>query len=460
MKKQDLEKLINISLTTGADFSELFLEDTHKRTLILTDSKLDKINNNITKGIGIRLAKDEEVLYSATNNLSYSNILKNINNLKSAFNSKQTIKNVALKDKYINKNNIDFDYGYNDYTKKEILLKIDNIARSYSSKVEQVQASLFEEEQNIEIANSKGEYSKDKRYLFRLTIHLYVKDKDKRDHTYEVYGNSSGYNFFDNFNLEKEVKRLVDVALEKLDAIPCPSGDMPVVIGPAFGAVIIHEACGHSLEATSVSKNISVLSHKLNKKVANDKVTIIDDGTIPNEWGSTYLDDEGNLTRKNTLIKDGVLVAYLVDELNNRTMNLKVNGCARRESYLFAPTSRMNNTYLEKGNDKISDMIKSIDYGLYAKTMNGGSVDPNTGDFNFGVREAYLIEKGKITKMVKGASLIGNTIDILQRIEMISDNLELGTGYCGSISGNIPVTCGQPTIKVSKILVGGDNLAK
>lgn len=456
MDKKQLEKLINRSLTTGADFSEIYCENTIRRKIVLSDSKIDSVATNIISGVGIRLAKGKKTAYSSTNDITLNNLEHKVDELKDIFHSKQKYKNVVLKEKNINAKQIDYNNGMSDSDKKEYLSRIDEIARNYSSKIEQVNAIFFEEKKNVEVANYLGEYSKDKRYLFRLVIQIYVKDKEKRNMTYEAYGDNNGYSYLDSFDVEKEVKNLVDIAIEKLSAIPCPTGKMPVVIGPGFGAVIIHEACGHALEATFVAKNVSVLSNMINQKVASDKVTIIDDGSLEKTWGSTYIDDEGNLTQKNILIENGILKKYLIDELNTRLMDGDITGSGRRESYLYAPTSRMNNTYLASGKDKIDDMIKSIDYGVYAKKMDGGSVDPNTGDFNFAVRDAYLIENGKVTKTLEGASLIGNTRDILNKIEMISDDLKINTGYCGSISGYIPVTIGQPTIKVSEILVGGN----
>lgn len=457
MDKKQLEKLVNQSLTTGADFSEIYYENTIRRKIVVLNSKVDSVDTNILSGVGIRLAKGKEIVYSSTNDITLNNLEHKVDELKGIFHDRQIYKNVVLKEKNINTKQIDYNNGMSDSDKKKYLLHIDEIARNYSSKVEQVNAMFIEEQKDVEIANHLGEYSKDKRYLFRLIIQIYVKDKEKRNMTYEAYGNNNGYSYLDGFDVYKEVKKLVDIAIEKLSAVACPTGKMPVVIGPGFGAVIIHEACGHALEATSVAKNVSVLSNMIDQKVANDKVTIIDDGSLEKTWGSTYIDDEGNLTRKNILIENGVLKKYLIDELNTRLMDGNITGSGRRESYLYAPTSRMNNTYLAKGKDKIDDMIKSIEYGVYAKKMDGGSVYSNTGDFNFAIRDAYLIENGKVTKTLEGASLIGNTKDILNKIEMISDDLRIDTGYCGSVSGIIPVTIGQPTIKVSEILVGGNS---
>lgn len=231
---------------------------------------------------------------------------------------------------------------------------------------------------------------------------------------------------------------------------------MPVIIGNDSG-VLIHEACGHALEATSVADGESVLASSYQKQVASAKVTIIDDATIPGFWGTLDYDDEGNKTRKNILIEKGFVKSFLVDRKNSLRMKHDITSSGRREDYKIAPTSRMNNTYLDNGPDLIEDMIKSIDFGIYAKKMGGGQVNPTTGDFNFGVDEAYVIRNGKIEEMVVGASLIGNIKEVLNNIEMVSNDLNFAVGLCGSESGWVPVTDGQPTIKLSSILVGGKN---
>lgn len=457
MNKNILEKLINESLITGADFSEIFYEDTKTKKYNLVDSKLDSIDTTYIKGVGIRLAKDNDIVYGYTNNIEDEYLLNLVEKLRKNFNDSQILSNIELKEKIYNKENLNLNHDkYEDIKKKEYLLNIDKIARKYDDRINQVEAKFFEYDQDVTIANSKGILVKDKRILTRLIINVIAKDSDKQTQSFKTFGIGLGYELLDNIDIEKEVKNLCQSAIDKLTAKPSPSGEMPVIIAPGFGAVIFHEACGHAMEATTVANGVSILSGCLNKKIASDKVTIIDDGTILNEWGSTNIDDEGNPTKKNVLIENGVLKGYLIDELNNRKMNMNITGSGRRESYKYAPTSRMNNTYLLNGTDKIENMIKSIDYGIYATNMGGGSVDPITGDFNFAVNEAYLIENGKITHMVKGGSLIGNTKEILMNVEMVSDDLCLDTGYCGSKSGSVPVTIGEPTIKVSKILVGGE----
>ncbi len=240
-----------------------------------------------------------------------------------------------------------------------------------------------------------------------------------------------------------------------LDADYCKAGTKTVAIENGFGGVIFHEACGHSLEASAVAVNQSQFTGKLGQQIANPKVTAVDDGTIPNAWGSINIDDEGTPSKRNVLIENGILKSYLIDKLNGRRMGMESTGSSRRQGYTFAPTSRMTNTFIENGPDKNEDIIASIEDGIYAKEMGGGSVNPLTGAFNFAVREGYIIRNGKICEPVRGASLVGNGKDILMNIDMVGQNLATGQGMCGASSGSIPTDVGQPLIRVSSITVGG-----
>ena len=230
---------------------------------------------------------------------------------------------------------------------------------------------------------------------------------------------------------------------------------MTVAIENAFGGVIFHEACGHSLEATSVGVGLSQMAGKLGQKIANEKVTAIDDGTIANAWGSINIDDEGNPSQRNVLIENGVLKSYMIDKLNARRMGMEITGNSRRQNYSYEPTSRMTNTFICNGNDKNEDIIASIEYGLLANKMGGGSVNPINGTFNFAVAEGYIVRNGKICEPVLGASLIGNGAEILMNIDMVGQNLAHGQGMCGSSSGSVFNNVGQPLIRVSNITVGG-----
>ena len=240
-----------------------------------------------------------------------------------------------------------------------------------------------------------------------------------------------------------------------LHAPECPAGMVPVVIDGGFGGVILHEACVHGLEATSVGRGNSVFCNKLGQKIASDIVTAVDDGTMPGEWGSMCFDDEGHSAQRNVLIENGVLKSYLVDILGSRLMNHPVTGSGRRQDYTYAPTSRMTNTFFAEGNDDEEAMLATMGDGLFAAKMGGGSVNPLTGEFNFAVLEGYWVKNGKILCPVRGATLIGKGADVLMKIDRIGRRMWMGQGMCGSSSGSVPTNVGQPRIRVSEITVGG-----
>ena len=455
MNKKDYEYFINLALSTGADFAEIFYEESSNKMIRLNDSKLDYIDSNNSKGLGIRITKGEESYYTSTNIMEKNNIERVINNILKNIPQKSR-KKVSLND--LEDKTIKVKIPHNEYPmskKKELLYKIDKVSRNYSNLVSQVSTGIVETDRTFIVANSNGKYVKGNSILTRIVTTVYAENDGEKQQEFTDIAGGVGYELLDNYNVEKVMTETAKTAVEKLDAIDFRGGELPVVIAPGFGAVIFHEACGHGLEATSVAPHLSVFSDDLGKKVATDKVTLIDDGTIKDSWGSFIIDDEGNESEKNVLIENGILKKYLVDQFNSKEMKMKSNGCGRRQNYRYATTSRMSNTFLAPGNDKVEDMIKSIDLGVFCEKMSGGSVNPATGDFNFAVETARLIENGKVTKLLKGITLIGNSKDILKNVEMISDDLVISAGYCGSKSGTIPVTIGQPTIKVSKILVGG-----
>jgi TldD protein len=309
--------------------------------------------------------------------------------------------------------------------------------------------------QNILIANTEGLLKQDRRVYTRFYISAVAEHNNEMQTGFAGPGAHKGFEFVKSLDIENISKNTAETAKKMAYAGYCKAGSYPVVIDNGFGGVIFHEACGHSLEATSVAKGNSVFSGKLGQKIAADCVTAIDDGTLKNEWGSLNMDDEGTPTRKNILIENGILKSYLIDTLNGKKMGMASTGSSRRQNYRFAPTSRMTNTYIDAGKMKREDIISSTDFGLYAKQMGGGSVNPGTGEFNFAVVEGYMIRNGQISEPVRGATLIGKGSEILMNIDMIADNLAMAQGMCGSISGSIPTNVGQPAIRVSKITVGG-----
>ena len=337
-----------------------------------------------------------------------------------------------------------------------LLKEASEVALNYDERIKKVDINYSFKTQLVTIYNSDGKIVKDSRTRGRVYINAIAVKPNAMQVGGKGPGAQRGFEFFNELiDLKEYAKEAARIAITMLDADDCPSGEMPVIIDNGFGGVIFHEACGHGLEASSVSKNLSVFSNKKGQKIASNIVNAFDDGTIAGGWGSGNFDDEGNPTQRTQLIKEGVLINYLVDNFNGRAMNEKGNGACRRESYKYAPTSRMSNTFIGNGTSTKEEIIANTKFGLYAKSLGGGSVNPTTGDFNFAVQEGYLIENGKITKPVKGATLIGNGANILFNIDMVGNNLLREQGMCGAASGSIPADVGQPTIRVKSILVGG-----
>jgi len=358
----------------------------------------------------------------------------------------------------IKKNVLSLSDGNNtiELNKKIGVMKIAyDAAKNYHSEIVQVGVGYADKEQHILIANTEGLYTEDKRTRTRLTVNAIASANGENQTGFEGPGRHMGFEMFNEVDPEYYGREAAKQAYTMLYAKNCPAGRMTVAIDNGFGGVIFHEACGHSLEATSVAKGNSVFTGMLGKQIASTKVTAIDDGTIPNAWGSLNIDDEGNKTQKNILIENGILKSYMIDKLNGRRMGMAPTGSGRRQSYKYAPTSRMTNTYIANGDDNPEDIIKSISDGLYAKKMGGGSVNPVTGEFNFAVSEGYLVKNGVIQEPVRGASLIGKGSDILMDIDMVGNNMAKGQGMCGSSSGSIAVNVGQPMIRVKEITVGG-----
>lgn len=457
MNKEFFEKIINKCLSFQIDYIEIYYEKAKATKYILNDSKIDDIITQNSQGVGIRLIKNDIVYYTSTNKLDSKEIMSLVNTLLKSINTSQikVSKYVlpSLEEAYPK---IIIPHNKYPLSKKvKILKEIDKISRNYSPLISQVKAGFNETEKEYIIATNTNKYIASKEVSTRLYTMPFATDGNKIENTFKSYGKGLGYELLDNFDYQKMALETAKVAVNKLNAIPFKGGKFPVILGNGFGAVIFHEACGHALEATSVADNISFFSNKLNEKIASSKVTLVDDGTIPGEWGTTIIDSEGNKTQKNILIANGILKSYLVDGTNSKKMHHPLTASSRRQNYQYPPTSRMNNTYLLAGTDKIEDMIKSIDYGVYCKSLQGGSVIPETGDFNFSADECYLIKNGEIKEPISGITLIGKGQEILKNVEMVSNDLKIETGYCGSISGLINVTIGEPTIKVSEILIGG-----
>lgn len=457
LEKEQLEKYLSLCMNSQADFAEIYEEKELTETISMLNGKVDDINRQTLCGIGIRLYKGTQSVYAYGNDMTDEGILPLIDQLRHAIGMADEKMEVRLERVvYENRHPVKKDFRKVSLQEKSALLKRGlDAAMAVDERIVKASGFLLNVRQDIQISNSDGRLISDTRVRTRMNVQAFSKEGDNFQSGADRPGAGMGLEFFDETTPESIGREAARIALVMLKAQPCPSGKMPVIIDNGFGGVIFHEACGHALEATSVAKDSSVFCGKLGEKIASDCVSAVDDGTIPNAWGSENIDDEGNFQQRRQLIENGVLKMYMVDRLNGRRMGKESTGSGRRQSYRFEPTSRMSNTFILPGNDKFEDMFKGIKKGLYAKKMGGGSVNPQTGDFNFAVNEGYLIEDGKITTPVKGASLIGNGRDILKNIDMVSDNLERSQGMCGSSSGSIPTDVGQPAIRVTSITVGG-----
>jgi TldD protein len=452
-----IEDILLEALSTGGDFAEIFLEEKLGTGLFMIDGKVERSLSGRDFGVGIRIFKELFSVYAYTNDVTRESLLATSRKAAQAVvGTKSDLTINLIKQEIENKHKIIMPPDQIRKSEKVDIMKRAHIAASsYDECISQVRINYSDSVQNIMVANSEGLWTKDKRTRSRIGVESVAsKDGEMQTGSYRP-GALKGFEFFDQINIEDCGIEASRIAKTMIDAKYCPSGKFPVIIDNEFGGVIFHEACGHGLEATSVAKGNSVFADKLGEKVASDLVSAVDDGTLSNEWGSANIDDEGTPTKRNLLIENGILKGYMIDKLNGRRMGMESTGSARRESYKYAPTSRMTNTFILGGKSKLDLMISNTEDGIYARRMGGGSVNPTTGDFNFSVMEGYLIKNGKITEPVRGATLIGNGPEVLKKIDMVGDNLAHGQGMCGSVSGSIPANVGQPAIRIGQMTIGG-----
>ena len=456
INKPLIEDILNI-ISEKNVFGEVFVEDSYNTNISMLGGLVEKAMSGRDYGIGIRIFDGKKTIYGYTNDDSEDKLIRLTKNLVMAIDNKGdfTSRELILRGVENKHNVILLPKNVENIKKVEMMTKAHSAAKEHSELISQVKVMYMDKLQNIRVANNMGVFREDTRVRTRTMINSIASKDGEMQSGFMGPGASMGFEFYDTIDIAEYAREASRIAKTMAQADYCPQGKMPVVIDNGFGGVIFHEACGHGLEATSVAKGTSVFCDKLGQVVANKKVTAIDDGTIPNAWGSLNIDDEGAETKRNVLIEEGVLKSYMIDKVNGMKIGMESTGSGRRQSYKYAPTSRMTNTYIAEGKDSFEEMIGTIDNGLYAKYMGGGSVNTATGDFNFAVSEGYLIKNGKIEKPVRGATLIGNGPEILNMIDMVGDNLTHGQGLCGSISGSIPTNVGQPPIRVTSITVGG-----
>lgn len=459
LEKQQLERYLTLCMDSAADFAEIYEELETKEVITVLNRKTEELTNAVTSGIGIRLYRGVQSVYAYSNETDEETVLPLIRDLVGALGEgngdpKQPVELTRVE--FENRHPVKIDFRSTPLEEKTaLLIRSCEAAFSSDKRIVKVQSSLLNVWQEVQIATSEGRLISDTRVRTRIMTEAFAQEGDNFQSGGDRPGAGMGLEFYETTTPEAVGREAARVAIVNLSAKDCPSGKMPVIIDNAFGGVIFHEACGHALEASAVSKNMSVFAGKLGEQIASTCVSAVDDGTIPNAWGSQNIDDEGNFQERRVLIKDGILTSYMVDRLNGRRMGLTSTGSGRRESYQFEPTSRMSNTFILAGDSSFEELFTGIEHGLYAKKMGGGSVNPQTGEFNFSVGEGYLIENGKIGAPVRGAALIGNGREILMNIDRVCSNLERGQGMCGASSGSIPTDVGQPAIRVTSITVGG-----
>ncbi len=454
-----LEDVLAAAMSTGADFAEVYAEKTRNNGIRFLDGKIDTVSDDMVSGVGIRAFIGTRTVYATTTDLSKSGLLRCAKAVADALAEGKAQVSIRLVERiFPNIHPVTVLPGSTAMSARTDILKTACFAaKERDEKIKQVMGNLASVDHTILVANSEGLYTSDRHVRTRIAVSAVAVSADGSDNQSGSAspGRGMGLEMFDFIDPKEVGIKAADQALVNLRADYCPAGQMTVAIENGFGGVIFHEACGHSLEATSVGTGTSQMCGKMGQQIANTKVTAIDDGTIPGAWGSVNIDDEGHPTQRNVLIENGILKSYMVDRLGSRRMGMAMTGNGRRESFMYEPTSRMTNTFIANGPDKNEDIIKSIEYGLYAKSMGGGSVNPLTGEFNFGVSEGYIVRNGVICEPVRGASLVGTGSQILMDIDMVGQNLETAQGMCGSSSGSVPTDVGQPLIRVSKITVGG-----
>ncbi|WP_036199647.1 TldD/PmbA family protein [Meiothermus ruber] len=445
----------------GADFAELYVERWRRRALRVLSGEVKEATSGLEYGAGLRLFYGTEVVYAYTNDLSPQGLLEVTETLVQ-------LKGQAGQVDALGRGGLDFrkvvaqglhapqvPFSTKDKRYRLERLREAEAGAQVGPQIKQVQTNLMEWEQEVLVATSEGTWAEDRRVRTRLYVTAIAQDESGMQTGVMGPGLSVGLELFDRYPPAEVGRRAGLQALTNLRAKPAPAGTMPVVIGNGFGGVIFHEALGHLLETTSVAKKASVLSDKLGEKVASDCVTYIDDGTTPHGWGSQEFDDEGRPTERTVLIENGVLKSYMVDRLGSLLTGYRPTGSGRRQDYTFAPTSRMRNTFIAPGTTPKEKLFEGIEYGLYAADMGGGQVRPGSREYNFAVKEGYIIRHGRIEEPVRGAMLVGKGPESIQKIVAVSDDLEMGPGMCGSLSGSLPVEVGQPHLLISEIVVGG-----
>jgi len=458
--EQDLlQRVLAAAVRTGADFAEVYAEDKRSTSVALDDGRVEQVTSGRDRGAGIRVIKGDTTGFAHTADLSEAG-LRAAAEVAAAAASQgdggtRTIALTRSPERIVSPVT-----QYPDEVRKAdkvaLLQRMNDTARAAGSSIVQVSAGYGDSRKHVLIANTDGVWATDEqvRTLIRITA---VADGDAGMQTgSQSAGHTMGFELFNKIDVDELARDAARQALTKLNARPAPSGALPVVIKQGSGGVLFHEACGHGLEADAIAKGASVYQGKRGELVASPLVTLVDDGTMTGEWGAIAFDDEGHASQYNVLIENGVLTDYMWDYLRARNEGRKPSGNGRRQSYQFLPMVRMTNTYVLNGTEEPDDIVRATDYGVYIAKLGGGSVNPASGDFVFGMTEAYLIENGEITDPLREGNLMGNGPQVLNDIDLLGNDFAMGNpGTCGKDGQGVPVGDGQPTLRVKSMTIGG-----
>ena len=459
----DIAKLQNVlgdMMSHSIDYADLYFQYSRSESWSLEEGQVKSGNFSIDQGVGVRAVSGEKTAFAYSDDITLNALQQAAKATKSIglIGGEQTARSQIIKREasqlYMPHDPI---ASLSADAKVRLLERLENIARGLDSRISQVTASIAGEYEVVMVARHDGVMAADVRPLVRLGINVIAESNGRREQGSAGGGGRFDYSYFTDDILHDYAKKAVHQALINLEARPAPAGSMTVVLGAGWPGILLHEAIGHGLEGDFNRKGSSAFSNMIGQQVAAKGITIVDDGTIADRRGSLSVDDEGNPTNRTVLIEDGILRGYIQDTLNARLMKMPLTGNARRESYAHIPMPRMTNTYMLNGNLPPEEIIKSVKKGLYAANFGGGQVDITSGKFVFSAAEAYMIEDGKITYPVKGATLIGNGPDVLKRVSMIGNDMSLdsGVGTCGKEGQSVPVGVGQPTLKIDGLTVGG-----
>jgi TldD protein len=454
-----LGETLGRALRTGGDFAEVFVEDKRSSSAFLDDGRIEELTSGRDRGAGIRVVVGETTGFAHTADLSAAGLAAAADAAAAAARGGGGgVRTVALRRHPSPERPAvtvlpgDVDKG----TKVELLRRAEAAARGTGAAITQVSASYGDSRRRIQVANSDGLVVSDDAVRTLFSVSSVASGDTGMQTGRESIGATVGFELFDDADVEELARRAAGRAITKLGARPAPSGQLPVVIGSGGGGVLFHEACGHGLEADLVGKGASVFRGRVGEQVASPLVTLVDDGTMAREWGFIGIDDEGQPAQRNVLIQDGVLTDYLWDRLRADKEGRRSSGNGRRQSYQHLPMVRMTNTYLLAGRDDPDEIVASTDRGVYIAHLGGGQVNTATGDFVFGMTEAYLIEGGRITEPLREGNLIGNGPEVLTRIDAVGDDFAMGPpGTCGKDGQGVPVGDGVPTLRVTGLTVGG-----